>query len=271
MDTNKWYVTNNRHGKKLNYSPSSRWNVKSWPVRNKWERKRSEQRRKWRGDSFSCRMRRDWPTRPWWKLRLLNKIVKSFKLLHLWCGQQTITVLLFYCNLPAAVWRDGWPVGGEGSDRWRGGQTFGPQGCRSRAGEAEVGGHRHEDQGGEKADGAEDEGGGAAGCQTGGTVGKEVGNQPDKCHTCWLLKRFAISAMRCWFQVEGGGSSETGSDWGQGCWAESQTEAAGNHQNNISGAATQFLLSVMFVEYVKPGLLQCNCNNSASIHMSSSS
>lgn len=62
--------------------------------------------------------------------------------------------------------------------------------------------------------------------------------------------------MWCWFQVEGGGSSETGSDWGQGRWAESQTEAARNHQNNIPGTATLFLLSVTLVEYVKPGLLQ---------------
>lgn len=79
-------------------------------------------------------------------------------------------------NCPAALWRDSWPAGWEGPDCWRGGKAVGSQSCRSWAGEAEVRGHSHEDQGGEKADGAKNEGGRTAGCQTGGAVWKEVQN-----------------------------------------------------------------------------------------------
>lgn len=68
------------------------------------------------------------------------------------------------------------PSGREGPDCRGGGQAAGPQGRRSWTGETEVRGHCHEDQGGEKADGAEDEGGRAAGCEAGGAVWEEVWN-----------------------------------------------------------------------------------------------
>lgn len=85
-----------------------------------------------------------------------------------------------YCyNLPDPIWGDSWPAGREGPDCWRGGQAVGTQGCWSWARQAEVRGHCHEDQGGEKADGAEDERGRTTGCQTGGAVRKEVWSHPE--------------------------------------------------------------------------------------------
>lgn len=96
---------------------------------------------------------------------------------------------LFYS--PAAIWGDSRPAGREGPDCWGGGQAVGPQGRGSWAGQAEVRGHCHEDEGGEKADGAEDEGGRAAGCQAGGAVREEVWNHLDLCRIC-LTHSFSI-------------------------------------------------------------------------------
>lgn len=86
---------------------------------------------------------------------------------------------------PAAIWGDSRPAGRESSDCWGRSEAVGPQSCRSWAREAEVRGHSHEDQGGEEAHGAEDEGGGAAGCKTGGAVWAEVWN-----HLSFYLRYF---------------------------------------------------------------------------------
>lgn len=58
------------------------------------------------------------------------------------------------------------------------------------------------------------------------------------------------------FQVEGGRSPETRPDRGKGCRAQSQTEAAGDHQNNISG--TVVLIMILSAKYIFVyGCLDC--------------
>lgn len=135
-----------------------------------------------------------------WERFLFGKLVSTFLLLIAWQkqwhklsqvnnkqqGSEKNDVIMlspkFLCQLltsAAPIWGDGRPAGGESPDCWRGGQAVGTQGCRSWAGEAEIRGHCHEDQGGEKADGAKDEGGRTAGCQTRGAVRTEVWNHPD--------------------------------------------------------------------------------------------
>lgn len=44
----------------------ARWSGKSWRVRSRWGRKQRGPKRRWRGDSFSSKMKPDWPMRHWW-------------------------------------------------------------------------------------------------------------------------------------------------------------------------------------------------------------